>query len=49
LAFLFGLDEVSGLEAISRSAGAIVRRNREKLSAGFVAPGIRVVKEGKNC
>ena len=49
LAFLFGLDEVSGLEAISRSAVAIVRRNREKLSAGFVAPGIRVVKEGKNC
>jgi RNase P/RNase MRP subunit p30 len=49
LAFLFGLDEASALEAVSQSAGAIVKRNREKLSAKFVAPGIRVVKEGKDC
>jgi RNase P/RNase MRP subunit p30 len=49
LGFLFGLDEVSGLDAVSRNAGAIVERNREKLSAGFVAPGIRVVKEGRDC
>jgi hypothetical protein len=49
LGFLFGLDEVSGLEAVSGSAWAIVKRNREKLVAGFVAPGIRVVREGKDC
>jgi RNase P/RNase MRP subunit p30 len=49
LAFLFGLDEASALEAVSQSAGAIVKRNREKLSAKFVAPGIRMVKEGKDC
>jgi RNase P/RNase MRP subunit p30 len=49
LAFLFGLDEVSALEAVSQSANAIVERNREKLSSGFVAPGIRVVKEGRDC
>jgi len=49
LGFLFGLDKVSGLDAVSRNAGAIVERNREKLSAGFVAPGIRVVKEGRDC
>jgi RNase P/RNase MRP subunit p30 len=49
LAFLFGLDEASGLEAVSRSAKVVVERNREKLSGGFVAPGIRVVKEGKDC
>lgn len=49
LAFLFGLDEVSALDAVSQSANAIVKRNREKLSAKFVAPGIRVVKEGKDC
>jgi RNase P/RNase MRP subunit p30 len=49
LAFLFGLDEISGLEAVSQSANLIVERNREKLSSGFVAPGIRVVKEGKDC
>jgi RNase P/RNase MRP subunit p30 len=49
LAFLFGLDEVSALEAVSQSANVIVERNREKLSSGFVAPGIRVVKEGRDC
>jgi RNase P/RNase MRP subunit p30 len=49
LAFLFGLDEASGLEAVSQSAKVIVERNREKLKGGFVAPGIRVVKEGEDC
>jgi RNase P/RNase MRP subunit p30 len=49
LAFLFGLDESSALETVSQSAGTIVERNREKLSAKFVAPGIRVIKEGKDC
>jgi len=49
LGFLFGLDEASALKAVSQSANAIVKRNREKLGAGFVAPGIRVVKEGKDC
>ena len=49
LGFLFGLDEVSGLDAVSKSPAALVKRNREKLGAGFVAPGIRVVKEGRDC
>jgi len=49
LGFLFGLDEVSALDAVSQSAVAIVKRNREKLSSKFVAPGIRVVREGKDC
>jgi RNase P/RNase MRP subunit p30 len=49
LSFLFGLDEASGLAAVSESAWTIVRRNRGKLDAGFVAPGIRVLKEGKDC
>ena len=49
LGFLFGLGEVSALDAVSRSANAIVERNREKLSARFVAPGVRVVREGKDC
>ena len=48
LGFLFGLDEVSALEAVSRNALAIVKRNREKLSGRFVAPGIRLVREGKD-
>lgn len=49
LAFLFGLDEASGLDAVSQNAEVIVKRNREKLDAEFVAPGIRVFKEGKDC
>ncbi len=49
LAFLFGLDEASALKAVMHNPVAIVKRNREKLSSKFVAPGIRVVKEGKDC
>ena len=47
LAYLFGLDEAHGLDAISTNPYAIVLRNREKLSSRFIAPGISVVKEGK--
>jgi ribonuclease P/MRP protein subunit RPP1 len=47
IAFLFGLDEVSAVESVSSLPGAIVERNREKLSSRFVAPGISIVKEGK--
>ncbi len=49
LAGLFDLDVSSGLEAVSTNPFWIVNRNREKLSSGFVAPGISVVKEGKDC
>ena len=49
LAFLFGLDEISALESVSQNPTAIIMRNREKLNHGFVAPGIRIVKEGKDC
>jgi RNase P/RNase MRP subunit p30 len=49
LTALFGVDEAHALEAVSLNPAAIVKRNREKLSARFVAPGIRVVKEGKDC
>jgi len=49
LTFLFGLDEASALEAVAQAPVSIVKRNREKLSAKFVAPGIRVIKEGKDC
>jgi len=48
LAFLFGLDEKSALEAVSENPMAIIKRNREKLNRSFVAPGIRIIKEGKD-
>ncbi|HUK84719.1 MAG TPA: RNase P subunit p30 family protein [Candidatus Acidoferrum sp.] len=47
LAYLFGLDEASALDAISTNPERIISRNREKLSKRFVAPGISIVKEGK--
>lgn len=47
LAFLFGLDEASALDTVSINPATIVKRNREKLSSRFVAPGISVLKEGK--
>ena len=46
LAYLFGLDEASALDAVSTTPAAIVVRNREKLSSRFVAPGISVVRGG---
>jgi ribonuclease P/MRP protein subunit RPP1 len=49
LGYLFGFNEESALRAVSATPSGIVLRNREKLSPSFVAPGIRVVKEGKDC
>jgi ribonuclease P/MRP protein subunit RPP1 len=49
LASLFGLDGDLALDAVSQNPMVIVKRNREKLGSRFVAPGIRVVKEGKDC
>jgi ribonuclease P/MRP protein subunit RPP1 len=47
ISYLFGLSEGSALDAVSTTPAAIVKRNREKLSNRFVAPGITIVKEGK--
>jgi RNase P/RNase MRP subunit p30 len=47
LSSLFSLQGDAALDAVSQNPGAIVARNRMKLACGFVAPGIRVVKEGK--
>lgn len=49
LGFLFDLDESSAIKAVSKNPTAIVERNREKLSPNFVAPGIRVIRGGKDC
>lgn len=49
LAFLFGLDETTGLKSVVDEPAAIVKRNREKLSSRFVAEGIRIIKKGEDC
>ena len=49
LATLFDLDKPAALDAVSKVPLTIVRRNREKLSPSFVAPGIRIIREGSDC
>jgi RNase P/RNase MRP subunit p30 len=49
LGSLFGLTGESALDAVSVTPAALVERNREKLGEGFVAPGVRVVKQGADC
>jgi ribonuclease P/MRP protein subunit RPP1 len=49
LGSLFGLEGDAGLDAVSVNPAAMVERNRGKLSVGFVAPGIRVIKQGGDC
>lgn len=49
LTSLFDLDKSSAINAVSKNPLAIVKRNREKLSPNFVAPGIRLIRRGKDC
>lgn len=49
LATLFDLEQSSALDALSTNPSNIVKRNREKLSQSFVAPGVRIVRRGRNC
>jgi ribonuclease P/MRP protein subunit RPP1 len=49
LAGLFNLDEGSALNAVSATPVSILKRNREKLGSGYIAPGISVLKEGSDC
>lgn len=49
LTSLFDLDKSSAINAVSRNPLAIVKRNREKLSPNFVAPGIKLIRRGKDC
>jgi RNase P/RNase MRP subunit p30 len=46
---LLDLDMDDAIDAVSKNPMGIVRRNREKLSSRFIAPGIRVVRRGKSC
>ena len=46
LGLLFGLGEKESLDAVSENPKKILTRNREKLNQAFVAPGVKVIKEG---
>ena len=49
LTSLFDLDKCSAINTVSKNPLATVKRNREKLSPNFVAPGIRLIRRGKDC
>lgn len=49
LASLFDLDTASAIKAVSENPLTIIRRNREKLDSRFVAPGIRIIRRGRDC
>jgi len=49
LAYLFGLDHQTAIEAMSEAPLKIVERNREKLSPNYVAPGVYTVRRGEDC
>ncbi|MFQ5758784.1 MAG: RNase P subunit p30 family protein [Candidatus Bathyarchaeia archaeon] len=49
LAGLFDMTTPVALNTLSKIPFSLVERNREKLSPNYVAPGIRVVKEGDCC
>lgn len=49
LASLFDLDGTTAVDAVSKNPLTIVKRNREKLSPNFIAPGIRLIRRGSDC
>ncbi len=49
LAYLFNLDLHEARQAFSDNPRVIIERNRRKLSRDYVAPGIYIVKRGKDC
>jgi RNase P/RNase MRP subunit p30 len=48
-AYLFDMQLDAALETLSDNPLAIVTRNRMKLQPNYVAPGLRVVRRGKDC
>ena len=49
LSSLLGLEGATALDAVSSNPMEIVARNRDKLGTKFVAPGIRLIKQGEDC
>ncbi len=47
LASLFDLSQPSALKAVSDNPLSIVKKNRDKLSPNYVAPGLRMVRKAK--
>jgi len=48
LTYLFGMDQYNARKAFSENPKTIVEQNRRKLSPNFLAPGVFVVRRGKD-
>ena len=44
LSAVFDLQEEIGLDAVSTTPARMIEANRKKLESGFIAPGVKVVK-----
>ena len=49
LGYLFGLDLNDARKSFSDNPQEIIERNRRKLSSNYVAPGVYVIRRGKDC
>jgi len=49
LGYLFGLDINDAKKAMSENPKEIITRNRRKLGLNYVAPGVYVIRRGKDC
>jgi len=49
LSYLFGLDLNDAKKALSENPLKIIERNRRKLNPNFVAPGVYIIRRGKDC
>ena len=49
LATLFDIPMEKALKSVSEIPHSILERNREKLSPNFIAPGLKIVRKGKDC
>lgn len=49
LGYLFGLDLSDAKKSLSDTPREIIERNRRKLNSNYVAPGVYVIRRGKDC
>jgi len=49
IASIFDLDQNTAIKAVSDAPKLIIERNRRKLSPNYVAPGVYIVRRGRDC
>jgi len=49
LSYLFGLDFPNAMRGFSENPKSIVERNKKRLNSSYIAPGVYLVRRGKDC